>query len=108
MLPATATVTRVESDEAAEYSNASPSGSAKYAAASIARMLSTYTSPAPIVSATAGARFGTVTAKFCVAARPSGSRAVTVTAAAPLARPVTVSMPPKTEDANTGAADPAA
>ena len=41
VLSDTATVARVVSDEIAEYSSSSPSGSAKYAAASITRVLST-------------------------------------------------------------------
>ena len=105
----TATVARVVSDEVAVYSRSSPSGSAKYAAASTTRVSSTWTSPSAIVSATTGARFGTVTAKLCVAARPSGSVAVAVTVVSPLASPVTVStLPDNIGAAVAGAAETAA
>ena len=96
VLADTATVARVVSDETAAYASSSPSGSAKNAAASSTSKLSTNTSPSGIVSATTGTRFGTVTAKLCVAARLSGSRAVTVTIVSPAARPVTRSALPDT------------
>ena len=51
-----------------------------------------------IVSAASGARFAavTVTMKVCVALRPPGSVAVTVTVALPGATPVTLTTPPET------------
>ena len=96
ILPDTAAVARVVSDETAVYVSVSPSGSAKYTAASNTSKLSTNTSPSGIVSAITGAWFVTFTAKLWVAARPSGSRAVTVTIASPAARPVTLSALPDT------------
>ena len=95
-LPDTATAARVESDEAARYSSESRSGSMKYGTTSTVRTLSTSSSRSSIMLTASGARFGTVTAKLCVAVRPSGSRAVTVIEVWPAATPVTVSMLPDT------------
>ena len=92
MSPATTTVARVESDEAAEYSSTSRSGSVKYSETSSATTLSTCTSMSAIMPTAPGARFGTVTPKLCSADSPPGSTAVTVTVALPTARPVTVTM----------------
>ena len=85
-----ATTTRVMSDEAARYSSESRSGSMKYGTTSTVRTLSTSSSRSSIMLTASGARFGTVTAKLCSAARPPGSRTVTVTIVLPTAIPVTV------------------
>ena len=63
---------------------------------------------AGIVSPAAGARFGTVTSKLCWAARPRGSRAVTVIVPRPLATAVTVTALPDTETPTMSAFDDAA
>ena len=58
-----------------------------------------------IADTTSGARFGTVTANDCDAVRSPGSRAVTVTSAAPADTPVTVTSEPDAVAVATLAAD---
>ena len=91
-----ATTTRVMSDEVAEYSNSSPSGSVKRFATSTTTTLSTFTSRSAILPTRLGARFGTVTAKLRSAHSPCGSCAVTVTVVLPTATAATVSVLPDT------------
>ena len=104
----TVTVATAESDEVAAKVSGSPSGSWKWADASTVAVSPVNSVCAGIVSATAGARFGTVTSKLCWAASRCGSRAVTVIVTTPLAAAVTVTELPDTETPTTPGFDVAA
>ena len=90
------TETTPASEDVAAYSSASPSGSLKYRATSSRLVRPGLMFWAGIEPACAGARLGTstVTSTLCVALRPSGSVALTVTVAVPSATPVSVSVLP--------------
>ncbi len=91
--PDTENLAIAESDEAAAYVSASPSGSAKCREAFNSAVASASTSRSSMVPTASGARLGTVATKVCVAESPSGSEAVTVTVVVPLATAVTVTAP---------------
>ena len=58
-----------------------------------------------IVSTAIGGRLGTVTRKLCIAARPPGSVAVTVTVTSPFAVATTVTTAPATDTSATALSD---
>ena len=110
VLPDTLADTTPAFDVAAAYPSASPSGSLKYEATSSVAVRPGLRLWAGIESDGAGARLGvsTVTAMRCVALRPPGSVAVTVTVAVPSATPVSVSVLPDTPTDTMPAFDVAA
>ena len=88
---ATATPATAVSEAEAAKARMSPSGSLKWGEEE-RRMRAVSTVSGGILRSTSGARFGTVTANVCTAERPSGSVAVMVRVASPLASAVTATV----------------
>ena len=85
-LPVTHARTTAVSDDTASKVSGSPSGSLNAPDTSTVALSPTYNCRPASSPAETGARFGTVTSKVWPASPPAGSRAVTVTVAAPRAR----------------------
>ena len=107
MLPDIDTETTAGAAVAAPYVSTSPSGSLKYGATSSVSVRPRLKFRAGIEPEGAGARLGvsTATPTRCVALRPPGSVAVTVTVAVPSATPLSVSALPDTLADTTAAFD---
>ena len=100
-------VTTSASLDSAAYVSASPSGSLKKAATSTVADWPAVIVCGGIAPTASGARFAasTVTSALCVAVRPSGSVAVTVTVAVPAATAATVRLLPDRATDTTASSD---
>ena len=96
-VPEAETAATAVSEIVALKASVSPSGSAKREESSRVVVSPALTTCSPAGPVGDGGRLGTATVNSCVAARPSGSLAVTVRVAMPLAIAVTARMAPMTE-----------
>ena len=107
LLPEMLAASTAASLDSAVYDSSSPSGSLKKVATSTVSVWPTVIVCAGIAPTASGAWLAasTVTSALCVAVRPSGSVAVTVTVAVPGVTAVIVRLLPASETVSTAGAD---